>query len=204
MPESIRDTSSREARELPFLCRSAPVASRDLAITKAAYVLRCSGAATLAYLLAVHAGLPFPEWAAMSSVIVSQDVLRQTSAKLATWILGTTVGIAVALSVDAWLTEPAVSQPVRVALAVGLCALITQLQRGLRVSMWTAPLVLLTARPGAPISLIALNRASELMLGALLGSACHYMSDTLEHRLRQLHAPFVASLKRPRANVCRR
>jgi len=47
-----------------------------------AYVIRCSGAATLSYLLAGLLKLPHPVWACMSSLIVSQESLVEPAPRL--------------------------------------------------------------------------------------------------------------------------
>jgi hypothetical protein len=43
-----------------------------------AFVVRCSGAATLAYLAATLVSLPHPVWATMSALVVSQEKLHDT------------------------------------------------------------------------------------------------------------------------------
>ena len=54
----------------------APTASK--VIWAIAFVARCSGAATVAYELALSLGLPESLWAAMSALIVSQEQLHET------------------------------------------------------------------------------------------------------------------------------
>ncbi len=58
-----------------------------------AFVLRCSGAATVAYELASSLGLHKALWAAMSALIVSQEQLHQTRSSLGGFISGTLLGI---------------------------------------------------------------------------------------------------------------
>ena len=49
-------------------------------------------------------------------------------------------------------------------LAVAICALIVRGLPKLRVAMWTCPIILLTAQPSAPMTLVALHRGSEVIL----------------------------------------
>ena len=58
-----------------------------------AFVLRCSGAATVAHELASSLGLHKALWAAMSALIVSQEQLHQTRSSLGGFISGTLLGI---------------------------------------------------------------------------------------------------------------
>jgi hypothetical protein len=60
-----------------------------------AFVIRCSGAATVASELASLLGLLEALWAAMSAVIVSQERLHETRSSLAGRILGTLLGVGV-------------------------------------------------------------------------------------------------------------
>ena len=65
-----------------------------------AFILRCSGAATVGYELAsalrVHEAL----WAAMSAVIVSQEHLHETRSSLLGHIFGSLLGIGVTVGVS--------------------------------------------------------------------------------------------------------
>jgi hypothetical protein len=62
-----------------------------------AFVARCSGAATVAYELALSLGLPGAHWAAMSALIVSQERLQETRSSLMGRVLGTLLGIVVTI-----------------------------------------------------------------------------------------------------------
>jgi hypothetical protein len=67
-------------------------------IRTVAFVARCSGAATLAYLSATWVGLPNSVWAAMSALIVSQEQLSETRSSLAARIFGTLIGTSAAIA----------------------------------------------------------------------------------------------------------
>ena len=91
----------------PYSLPSAAVGSRRLAVSSiiraVAFVARCSGAATCAYVADVEIGLPHAVWAAISALIVSQERLDDTTYSLTGRIAGTVIGacIAVAVSVAA-------------------------------------------------------------------------------------------------------
>src|SRR5258708_18595852 len=68
-----------------------------------AFVLRCSGAATVAYELASFLGLHEALWAAMSALIVSQEQLHQTRSSLGGFISGTLLGIGITVG---WFQPP--------------------------------------------------------------------------------------------------
>jgi hypothetical protein len=52
--------------------------------------------------------------------------------------------------------------------------------------MWTAPIVLLTTQPGVPIPISAAYRASEVILGAVIGGGFHWSTEVLVRRLSRL------------------
>jgi uncharacterized membrane protein YccC len=137
-----------------------------------AFVARCAGAATFAYLSAIWVGLPHSAWAAISALIVSQDQLSETRSSLAARILGTLIGIWVAVAVNAVASYFAEGMSMQIAIAVAICALVARERPALRVCMWTCPVVLLT-EPSVPTVMVALHRGSEVILGALLGGAFH-------------------------------
>lgn len=160
-----------------------------------AFILHCSGAATVGYELASALGLHEALWAAMSAVIVSQEHLHETRSTLVGRIFGTLLGIGVTVGVSEAASRIAASTAVQMAVAVGICALIVREFPTLRVAMWTCPLILLTAQPSTPIVLAALRRGSEVFLGAIVGWVFHWGAeiavDALANRalsLRQHHA----------------
>lgn len=151
----------------------------EAALRAVAFVARCSGAASVAYLLANRIGLPFAGWAAISALIVSQDRLSQTRSSLLTRILGTVLGITVAVAVSVATSRVLPDTAAQMAVAVAICAAATRWRPAVRVSLWTAPLVLLTARPDIPVALVALHRGGEVILGALIGGAFHWGAERL-------------------------
>jgi uncharacterized membrane protein YccC len=164
--------------------------SVSIPVTRAvAFVARCSGAATCAYVAAAAAGLPHAVWAAISALIVSQERLDDTTTSLTGRIAGTIIGACVAVAVSVAAARLATGVALQVAVAVAVCATIARERPRLRVCMWTAPIVLLTTEPGVPISIEATYRASEVILGALIGGAFHWAAEVLVHRLSRPRDP---------------
>jgi len=122
-------------------------------------------------------------WAAISALIVSQERLDDTTTSLTGRIAGTIIGACIAVVVSVAAARVAIGVALQVAVAVALCATIARERPRLRVCMWTAPIVLLTTEPGVPISIEATYRAGEVILGALIGGAFHWVAEVLVHRL---------------------
>lgn len=163
-----------------------------------AFVVRCSGAATIAYEVAPLLGLPTPLWAAMSALIVSQERLHETRSYLMWRVLGTVVGSLVCIMVSAAASLVGVGATMQMAIAVAFCALIAQKFPNLRVAMWTCPIILLTAQSSVPIVTTAFHRGGEVILGAIIGWIFHYAAEILEAGLtREAETPRQASKSSP-------
>lgn len=143
----------------------------------AAFVARCSGSATSAYLAASLVGLPHPVWATMSALVVSQEKLDETEASFKGRIFGTLIGIGAGVAASALAAYLPIDMAGQIALSVGLCAVVARRNPAMRVCMWTGPIVLLTAEPSVPIATVALYRGSEVMLGAFVGAAFHWAAE---------------------------
>jgi uncharacterized membrane protein YccC len=115
------------------------VAAHSSIIRAIAFVARCSGAATCAYVAAVEIGLPHAVWAAISALIVSQERLDDTTTSLTGRIAGTIIGACIAVAVSVAAARLATGVALQVAVAVALCATIARERPRLRVCMWTAP-----------------------------------------------------------------
>jgi uncharacterized membrane protein YccC len=161
-----------------------------------AFVTRCAGAATIAHQLASALGLPEALWAVMSALIVSQERLDETGSSLGARVLGTLLGIAVTIAVGEVAFRAGASTAAQMAVAIGICALVTRSFPRLRVAMWTCPIVLLSAEPSVPIVAIAFHRGSEVVLGAAVGWAFHWAAEILLNAFldaeRALHGCRVA------------
>ncbi|MGE4482182.1 FUSC family protein [Acidocella sp.] len=151
--------------------------SKDEFYRHAAFILRCSAAAALAFLLARAVGLPHPVWATMSGIIVSQEKLNDTNRATLWRLTGTIVGVIAAVIVGGALLAFGASVPCQLAGAVALCALLVRLWPDLRVSMWTAPIVLLTRSETGSILQTGLWRGEEVLLGGLVGILCHFAAE---------------------------
>lgn len=147
-------------------------------IFAAIYIVRCACSASIAYWLALIIGLPFPVWASMSAAIVSQVKLDETRASLLWRIIGTLIGIVVSLLVNAVIGSM-VDNGWQILVSVGICAAIATRYSRLRVSMWTAPIVLLTAGPAVAVQSAGLYRGAEVILGCLVGGAFHLLAERL-------------------------
>ena len=150
-----------------------------------AFVVRCSGAATLAYLSATLVGLPHPVWATMSALVVSQEKLHDTQGSLKGRIFGTLIGIGAGIAASALGSHFAFGLSGQIAVSVGLCAAIARQYPAVRVCMWTGPIVLLTTKPSTAIIMVAFFRGSEVMIGVLVGAALHWTAEVTV--LRTLH-----------------
>jgi len=154
-------------------------AEQDTVVRVVAFVARCSGSATLAYEVASALGFPQSLWAAMSAVIVSQERLHETRTSLKSRVLGTLLGIVVTVAVSEATSRLAVPTALQMTIDVAICALIARRFPGLRVAMWTCPIILLTAQPTLPILVVALRRGGEVILGALVGWAFHGIAEVV-------------------------
>lgn len=143
------------------------------------FAARCAAAASLAQTLAVWLDLSFPVWATLSALVVSQERLAETRTSLIGRLLGTVVGMAVAVSVHeiAGLTQW--GDHLELLVAVAASAIIARRWPMARACMWTAVIVLASPSSGASIPEVALIRGIEVALGGLCGASTHYMTDWL-------------------------
>lgn len=144
-----------------------------------AFITRCPSSAMIAYEVAHAFELPEALWAAMSAVIVSQEHLHQTRSSIIGRILGTLLGIGVTVAVGEIAPRLAMTVSVQMFVAVALTASIVRRFPTLRVAMWTCPIILLTGGRSGPIVVVALNRGTEVILGALIGWAIHWAAEIL-------------------------
>jgi uncharacterized membrane protein YccC len=148
-----------------------------------AFVLRCSGAATLSYLAALAVGLPHPVWAAMSGVIVGQEQLGETRQATVGRLVGTLLGVAVAVLVGGLTAPLGTGVAIQIALAVALCAVAARRYPVIRVCMWTSPIVFLMADPATPLIVVGLYRGTEVLLGGTIGAMLHVIAEAVIRRI---------------------
>lgn len=142
-----------------------------------AFVLRCSGAATVSYLLANAIGLPHPVWAAMSGVIVGQEKLDETRSATVGRLFGTVVGVAVAVTIGSLLEPLHADVVVQMGVAVAVAAVIARRYPMLRVCMWTCPIVFLSSDAATPLAVVGFQRGAEVLLGGVVGALLHGLSE---------------------------
>lgn len=150
-----------------------------------AFVLRCSAAASLSYGLASALSLPHPVWASMSAIIVSQEKINETKDAMVGRFGGTLIGISAAVAVSLATDPFGASITVQLAIAVAICAVIARFSPLLRVCMWTTPIVFLTAHghPAVPVWTAGLYRATEVMVGGMVGAILHALAELLINQI---------------------
>lgn len=147
---------------------------RDLA-----FVLRCSGAATLSFILAEAVRLPHPVWAAMSGIIVGQEKLGDTRQATIGRFVGTLLGVIIAVVVGTASQWLGAGQAYEIAIAVGLAAIIVRRYPSLKVCMWTCPIVFLTTTADTPLWEVGLYRGAEVLLGSAVGTLVHAVAEQI-------------------------
>jgi uncharacterized membrane protein YccC len=151
----------------------------DRHIRAVAFVVRCSGAASVAFQAATTLGLPESVWAVMSALIVSQERLHETRSSFAGRVLGTLLGIALTSLVSAAASRVPVSIPAQMAAAIALAAVVAWMFPLLRAAMWTCPVIFLTVEPSKPMFMIAVHRGAEVILGAVVGWVFHWGTEAV-------------------------
>jgi uncharacterized membrane protein YccC len=155
-----------------------------LVAERSRFVIRCATAASLAYGLATLVGLQQPLWATMSALIVSQESVTATLASIHGRFVGTLIGVAVALLVNSAGRVIGLPLVLQIGIGAALCATAAMGRPAIRVCLWTCPLVLVTAASGPAPALVAVIRASEVILGAVVGGLTHIIEERIEHAAR--------------------
>lgn len=141
------------------------------------FVARQAAVAASAYVLARWLGMQHPEWAVITGVIVSQDQLAQTRTVTVDRMLGSFLGVAIAIAVSTVIALLGGDSAVQVACAVAIAASVARRHPSLRICMWTCPIVILTSRPNIPVYWAGLWRGSEIAVGGAVGIAIHVAYD---------------------------
>lgn len=148
-----------------------------------AFVVRCSGAATLSFILAQAVGLPHPVWAAMTGIIVGQEKLGDTRQATLGRLFGTVLGIGIAVTVGLLAQSIGAGTATKIAVSVAIAAVIARRHSLMRVCMWTCPIVFLTATPDLPFWRVGVYRGAEVMLGGVVGAVLHLAAEMVIGRL---------------------
>lgn len=144
------------------------------------FAARCSATTVLSYVLAQRLGLPYPVWAPISALIVSQENLKTTWHAVTGRIFGTCLGVVIALMVARLGQFMALSEWIQLSIGAAACAVCAKGRPALRVCLWTCPLVLLTQTPSLPTEMTGFFRGSEVIVGALVGGGVHLVEDWLK------------------------
>ncbi|KQP33617.1 hypothetical protein ASF49_06935 [Methylobacterium sp. Leaf104] len=156
------------------------------AIRSIAFVGRCTAASILSYAAASGIGLGHPLWAVVSTLIVSQETASETQRSFLWRCAGTLLGAGVAVPAALWLMPDPARPLAAIALAVPIAAAVARRWPRLRVCLWTAPLVILTATADHSLLHTASQRCGEVLLGGLIGSGIHRVIDHLARRWLKL------------------
>lgn len=154
-------------------------------IRSAVFVVRCTTAAILSYASATALGLGHPVWAVVSALIVSQETARETRHSFLWRVAGTLIGTGVALPVAVLLMPDPASPMLATGVAVAICAAVTRRWPLLRVCLWTAPLVILTANIEYSIIHTVVQRSGEVLLGGTIGAVIHLLLEHAVGRRRE-------------------
>jgi uncharacterized membrane protein YccC len=141
------------------------------------FVLRCSAAASLAYGLATLVGFQHPVWAPIEALVVSQENISDTVDSIYGRLIGTLVGVVVALLASIFGRMGGLPLMPQIALSVTVCAVATFGRPTIRVCLWTCPLILVTAPSLGPTELAGLVRVSQVLLGAMVGGMAHVLDQ---------------------------
>lgn len=147
-----------------------------------AFVIRCSGAATIAFLVAQAVGLPHPVWAAMTGVIVGQEKLGDTRRATLGRFVGTLLGVAIAVGIGSLAEWVGAGTATKIFVSVAIAAVMARRHPGIKVCMWTCPIVFLTATPALPLWQVGIYRGAEVLLGGIVGALLHQFSEIIIRR----------------------
>jgi uncharacterized membrane protein YgaE (UPF0421/DUF939 family) len=144
-----------------------------------AFVIRCTGAGILAYLLAGAVGLPYPLWACIFALISSTVALAATFKAIGGRVVGTVIGVIVAVAVGLVAARYSLGTVWQIAIAVPICAVFAWRWPAIQLCLWTAPLVLVNATPSQSIAIVGFDRGCEVVIGLLVGGLLHLGSESL-------------------------
>jgi len=133
------------------------------------FVVRCSAAATIAYLLASAVGLLHPLWTCIFALVGSQDSESTIFRTIGGRVAGTIIGVIVAIAIGAVMHPLKLDLAWQIAGAVAICAMFAWGRPAIQLCMWTAPIILLSASPAETIASVGFYRGCEVILGILIG-----------------------------------
>ena len=151
-----------------------------------AFVIRCTGAGILAYLLAGAVELPHPLWACIFALISSTVALGATFKAVGGRVIGTVIGVIVAVSVGLLAAPYGFGALPQIAIALPICAVFAWRWPAVQLCLWTAPIVLMYATPTQSIAIVGFDRGCEVVIGLLVGGLIHLGSEKLGAWRRRL------------------
>jgi uncharacterized membrane protein YgaE (UPF0421/DUF939 family) len=158
---------------------------KEKIISLVAFVLRCTAAAVIAYLLARAVGLSHPLWACIFALVSSQDKITANFATLCGRVIGTIIGVIVAVAINILMSHFGFDVTAQMALAVTICAVFAWQRPAIQICLWTAPIVLLTMTPTESIITVGFSRGCEVILGGLVGGLLLIAAEKIGIRLHQ-------------------
>jgi uncharacterized membrane protein YgaE (UPF0421/DUF939 family) len=141
----------------------------DNTVRLVVFVLRCTAAATMAYLSASAIGLPHPLWTCIFALVGSQDSESAIVTAIGGRVAGTIIGVTVAVAAGAAAHEFGLGLTWQIAIAVAICAMFAWGRPAIQLWMWTPPIILLSASPTESIVSVGFYRGCEVILGVLIG-----------------------------------
>src|SRR5262249_56057220 len=126
---------------------------------------------TVAYVISLWIGLPYPVWSTISALVVSHEKLSETRSLLNNRILGTVLGIGIAIGIAAGTSQFGATVSTQIALGVALCAIVVREWPSLRVGVGASSIVVLTAHDSSSTAMTAFYGGSVVILGAVVGGA---------------------------------
>lgn len=150
------------------------------------FAIRCFVVVWGSYALALAVGLPYPVWAPISAIIVSQETMGDTRTTLIRRIIGTLLGVVITVLINL-LAEPLnIELGLQAAISVGICAIIAFERPNFRTALVTGPILLLTTPPNDPMVMVGFYRGMEVIIGGLVGGGVHILAEKLLIMLNQV------------------
>jgi uncharacterized membrane protein YgaE (UPF0421/DUF939 family) len=176
--------SSNALRPISYAdCGGGAIVALKTVVELTAFVVRRVAAVSLAYLLASAVQLPHPLWACIFALITSQDSVAAPFVKaVGGRVIGTIIGVIVAVAVGVAANRIGLATVLQLAIAVLICALFAWRWPVVQLCLWTAPIVLLSARPTESIITVGFDRGCEVVIGVLVGGLLHFAADKLGAR----------------------
>lgn len=151
----------------------------EKAVELVAFVACCTAAAASAFFLASAVGLAHPLWACIFALIASQGSLATAWPAMGGRVIGTMIGVFVAIAVNLAGSRLALDSASQMILDVAICAVIVWGRPAIQICLWTPPIILVTAAPGESIITVGFARGCEVILGIIIGGLLSIAAEKL-------------------------